>query len=794
MIKFYLSLIAIFSLLCITNAQDNEQQQVIEEQTNYEITDINQREETTIEVVNNVKRDIRKIEESTITNLQEDLDSLNNILSQFSTEYIESLSIIGLKNATSTLNGVSKTTKSLQNLFTSNIDRLTTLEKLLINEKLYWQNALDNIKESKEITQTLIERIEANKNNVVSVINTLTTLLNKELDNTNKVSAITTTIEEIKNSLEVREEFLVNSYLMRDSEPLWKAHKLDKDTTRISADIRNVLKENKETVNLYFAYNKGIMLTHLIIIIILFILFQFSKKISLPIFNSNEVQHLAIFSKKPLMSAYVYSFLLISLTNTGYPAIILEFYLITLFYPIYQLLKSYVKPENRYHIILFINLFTFEIFINYISPAYLSGRIILLILEIITLTYLIYLIASFRNRIQYKQRGLLYYATIAAAILFSISVITNFFGIVRLSRLLSEATINCIGIGMLVFLFYKISNALLIVLSEIKPFSQLNIIKERKVVILTWLSKAIRFILIILFIKAILKQYKLFKPFTNWWQEFTTKSWQLGEVSLSIGDFLNFFILVFVTIFIARFLKYLLGGEIIPHFTKKRGMPNAIATSVYYVVLVIGLFLAAFSTGIEWSKVNLALGALGVGIGFGLQNVVYNFIAGLILTYERPVQVGDIVQLKSLMGSIKDIGVRSSRVLTYDGAEVVVPNGNLISEEVINWTLSNNNKRQELKFKASTNANPQEVVEILKTVALKNPKVIQDSNPLSLFEGYGDGTLEFRLLFWTHVDVGLSTKSEVALAIYEELKQRGYELPVERKIIKIEGKENIGNS
>jgi potassium efflux system protein len=166
---------------------------------------------------------------------------------------------------------------------------------------------------------------------------------------------------------------------------------------------------------------------------------------------------------------------------------------------------------------------------------------------------------------------------------------------------------------------------------------------------------------------------------------------------------------------------------------------------------------------------------------------VYNFIAGLILTYERPVQVGDIVQLNTLMGSIKEIGVRSSRVQTYDGAEVVVPNGNLISNEVINWTLSNNHKRQELKFKASTNADPQEIVEILKTIPLQNPKVIQDPSPLALFEGYSDeGTLDFRLLFWTHVDVGLSSKSEVGLAIYKELQKRGYEIPVQKSTIRIE--------
>jgi len=120
-----------------------------------------------------------------------------------------------------------------------------------------------------------------------------------------------------------------------------------------------------------------------------------------------------------------------------------------------------------------------------------------------------------------------------------------------------------------------------------------------------------------------------------------------------------------ITFILSSILKYLIGKEVLLRLKLKRGVPNAIATSLYYLVLVVGLFLAASSTGIEWNKINLAVGALGVGIGFGLQSVVYNFISGLILIYERPISVGDTIEIGNLMGIVTQIGVRASRVQTY---------------------------------------------------------------------------------------------------------------------------------
>lgn len=767
-----------------TIAQEDE---LIQETTKFQISEINEKEELTNILISDIRKSLKPIEERSEVNVNEPIDSLTKIIEIYTEEYIQSISVQSIRNALSTVNGISENIKSIQLKHTSDINELQELDEKLEVEHKYWEEISVYLVGKETTAQSIIERVQQTIINITEIRNYLDSILKDELENISLISQFNTSLKVVKDVISEQEEILRNSYLVRDSEAIWKIHKIAKDTLKAQSRTSEIIAENTEALNLYVKYNSGVLITHLIIILLLFLLFKYSQKLTETILSSPAHKHLAYFSKKPFYTAYVYSFLFVSFFGTSYPVILLEVYLITLFIPIYHLLKTYIKPNNRKYLIVFIILFTFQLAINHISYVYISGRLFLLALEVLIFAYLVFLINSFQGHEKDANRSLLRNAFILATFLFLAAAIANLFGIVRLSLLLSVSTINSIGIGMLIFLFYQLSRALFIVLAEIRPFSELNVIKERKNIVIKRLTNITRFVLIFLFFRGVLKQFKLYKLFLDTWQGFVNESWKIGEVNVSIGDFLNFFLFIFIAFFAAKTIKHFLGGEILPLFIKKRGMPNAISTSVYYIVLVIGLFLAASSTGIEWNKVNLALGALSVGIGFGLQNVVYNFIAGLILTYERPVQVGDIIQLSTLIGSIKEIGVRSSRVLTYDGAEVVVPNGNLISNEVINWTLSNNSKRQELKFKASTNANPKEIVKILETIPLENPKIISDPKPLALFEGYGDdGTLDFRLLFWTHIDVGLSSKSEVGLAIYEELQKKGYELPVQKSSIRIE--------
>jgi small-conductance mechanosensitive channel len=168
-----------------------------------------------------------------------------------------------------------------------------------------------------------------------------------------------------------------------------------------------------------------------------------------------------------------------------------------------------------------------------------------------------------------------------------------------------------------------------------------------------------------------------------------------------------------------------------------------------------------------------------VGIGFGLQNIFNNLVSGLILAFERPIQTGDIIQISNLnlMGEVKEIGIHASIVRTFDGAEVVVPNGNLISNEMINWTLSDQRRRQEIIVGVAYGTDINKVLEILNEVVPAQDNVLKNPPPLIIFIGFGESSLDFRVLFWTHFDNGLGTKSRVGTAIDEAFKKAKIEIP-----------------
>ena len=226
----------------------------------------------------------------------------------------------------------------------------------------------------------------------------------------------------------------------------------------------------------------------------------------------------------------------------------------------------------------------------------------------------------------------------------------------------------------------------------------------------------------------------------------------IGDFSIVPGDILIFVVVVWLTFKISQLLRFVLEADVLPHLDLPRGVPGAITRLSHYTIVVVGVMIAAVAAGLDFSRINLMVGALGVGIGFGLQNVVNNFVSGLILLFERPIRVGDKVQLATLFGTVKNIGMRASVVRTFQGAEVIVPNANLISAEVVNWTLSDDRRRMELPAGVAYGTDPQVVIDILVGVANDHPEVLSDPEPAALFLGFGDSSLDFQLRAWTRTD------------------------------------------
>jgi small-conductance mechanosensitive channel len=271
--------------------------------------------------------------------------------------------------------------------------------------------------------------------------------------------------------------------------------------------------------------------------------------------------------------------------------------------------------------------------------------------------------------------------------------------------------------------------------------------------------------------------FRIRDPFYNWVTEFMTHGIKVGEAEVSLWSVTLFILVIWISVVVTRIIRHILEKDVFSRVQTAKGIPSTVSLMARVILLTAGFFLAAAAAGIKLSSLSLILGAFSVGIGFGLQNIFNNMVSGIILALERPIKVGDIVQVGELLGVVKSIGLRSSTVKSFDGAEVIVPNGNLISQEMINWTLSDSNRRIDIRVGVAYGTKPGQVVELMQEVAEANERVDKKPPPTAYFIEFGDSSLNFRLLAWTDMAHRLEVESELNMAVNEALQKAGIEIP-----------------
>jgi small-conductance mechanosensitive channel len=260
------------------------------------------------------------------------------------------------------------------------------------------------------------------------------------------------------------------------------------------------------------------------------------------------------------------------------------------------------------------------------------------------------------------------------------------------------------------------------------------------------------------------------------------KSFGLGTW---LGSLLGFALVLWVSSLLSRLLGFLLAEEVLPRFDLRRGTAVAISGITRYLILVGGFVLATGVAGIDLKTFGFVAGALGVGIGFGLQNIVSNFISGLILLFERPIQVGDAVDVSGATGTVASIGIRASTVHTFDGSDVIVPNADLISKPVINWTGSNPNRRFDVSVGVAYGSPLETTAQALLAAARRTPGVLPGPGPEAYFQAFGASSLDWTLRVWVRMDDSPRVLSDLKRAISEELEKEKIEVPFPQRDLHI---------
>jgi small-conductance mechanosensitive channel len=239
---------------------------------------------------------------------------------------------------------------------------------------------------------------------------------------------------------------------------------------------------------------------------------------------------------------------------------------------------------------------------------------------------------------------------------------------------------------------------------------------------------------------------------------------------------LLFFFIIWIAHLLQKYVGYFFGDTGNDDEMHNKGQRSRLLIA-RLILLCVGYLLAVAASGVPIDKITIVLGALGVGIGLGLQNIVNNFVSGIILIFDRPLQIGDVVEIGDKTGRVREIGLRSSTLLTGDGAEVIIPNGDVLSQQIVNWTLSNNQKRIELDLSIAGNNDMEVVTNTVKKAILASGFIYENREPSVLFTGVSDDGFEVKVFYWCN-DVAKvnDAKSAITLLLFKELKAHGMKL------------------
>jgi potassium efflux system protein len=372
-------------------------------------------------------------------------------------------------------------------------------------------------------------------------------------------------------------------------------------------------------------------------------------------------------------------------------------------------------------------------------------------------------------------------ARVAVAVLAGLiaaGLVANAVGNVSLGRLLVDGALSMAMIALLLAAVSQVLQALLVGgmrLPEVRRAfvdpGDAERFTERSIALIDLAA-------ILLWLAGTLKAFRVFDPAWTAVVAVLTARLRIGGIDVSLGDLAAFAVTLWLSTVLARLLRVVLevrldrGGRMPP------GVAVAIGKTVGYSVVAVGFLTAILASGMDVTRFTVILGTLSVGIGFGLQNVVNNFVSGLILLYERPIRVGDVIDVGTAIGTVSHIGIRSSTITTFQGAEAVLPNSILVANQLTNWTLSSRVRRVEIDVGVAYGSDVARVQECLIAAARSCPAVLAEPEPVALFTGLGASSLDFQLRVWTdRFDRYLAVGSEVRAAVVARLGAEGISIP-----------------
>jgi potassium efflux system protein len=350
------------------------------------------------------------------------------------------------------------------------------------------------------------------------------------------------------------------------------------------------------------------------------------------------------------------------------------------------------------------------------------------------------------------------------------ALIANLLGYVDLGNLLAIIFLRSAYVAALLYTAIRIVEGLIIIALQVKPLGLLRVVSLHRPMFQQRAKLFLKIVAVLFWLSLILGFFGLLAPVIAAIKAVLNASIAIGSLSISLGDILAFVIAIWASFLISKLLRFVLEEDVYHYVLLPSGIPYAISTMLHYVILLLGFFIALGALGIDLTKITIVAGAFSVGVGIGLQNVINNFVSGLILLFERPIKIGDIIEVGGNVGEVRRIGIRASIMRTKDGSEVIVPNGLLISSQVTNWTLSDRRRAVEISVGVAGGVDPKRVAELLKAVVASHSDVAKEPAPQVHVVTWTASAVTFQVRVWTErQDAWAQLRSDLSIAINSTL-------------------------
>jgi small-conductance mechanosensitive channel len=443
---------------------------------------------------------------------------------------------------------------------------------------------------------------------------------------------------------------------------------------------------------------------------------------------------------------------------------------------LWDLLPTSMRPAPYLVVLLFV----LRRLVELAPEGFVIHRLALLALAAGGIAACVWLIHALRANPERSSRTwhrAVLYGAHAALVLFVTGAVADIIGSVDFSTLVLTGTAYAIVAAVMMAVMSLILQSMVRIGLLTNTARRMGIAPDHSDTVRTTLFRMISFFAVVGWAIVVLKEFLLFVPLLEAIRRALDWSVTIGNFSIDPGDLLVFGFIIWLSLKIATFVQFILNVDLMPRIDLPKGVPQTISRLTSYAVIAVGAVIASAAAGFDISRITIIIGALGVGVGFGLQNIVNNFVSGLILLFERPIRVGDTLELGNTGGVVDKIGMRATTVSTWNGAEIIVPNANLISGDVTNWTLNHNRRRMVIPVGVAYGTNPEKAAQLIVDVANDNKDVDARPEPICLFVGFGDSSLDFQLRAWTAESAFMRTASDLRFAIVRTLAEAGIVIP-----------------